>query len=267
MRKIPWCWPWDGAGSGPGTWGNRPSNRLYTPSGAWRCPPKTEALFFHDGSRGRPPWLKLRIGGISVRVGTEMKYLGLTLDDTWGFEKHFEVLTPNLGRVAGMLGALRRPMLATRKGMCRHGPHGELTFRTTQVLTGHGCFGEYLYRIVRKECTSRCHHCSAAEDAAQHTLGECPAWEGQRRVLISVVGADLSPPVLIRATLRRREAWAAVTSFCKEVMLRKEKQERARREKTIVDGWRTRRALRPGWHTSWVCWHTPEELRPARRGG
>ena len=32
-----------------------------------------------------------------------------------------------------------------------------LTYRVTQVLTGHGCFGEYLHRI-RKEATSRCHH-------------------------------------------------------------------------------------------------------------
>ncbi|XP_032689771.1 uncharacterized protein LOC116853028 [Odontomachus brunneus] len=69
-------------------------------------PPKTEALFFHDASRGRPPRLKLRIGGISLRVDTKMKYLGLTLDGAWGFEKHFEVLTPKLNRMAGALGAL-----------------------------------------------------------------------------------------------------------------------------------------------------------------
>ncbi|XP_063834030.1 uncharacterized protein LOC135083223 [Ostrinia nubilalis] len=30
-------------------------------------------------------------------------------------------------------------------------PHGFLTFRLAQVLTGHGCFGSYLHRIGREE--------------------------------------------------------------------------------------------------------------------
>ena len=42
----------------------------------------------------------------------------------------------------------------------------------TQVLTGHGCFSEYLHRI-RKEATARCHHCDASVDSAQHTLEFC----------------------------------------------------------------------------------------------
>ena len=36
-----------------------------------------------------------------------------------------------------------------------------LTYRVTQVLAGHGCFGEYLHRI-RKEATACCHHCDAS---------------------------------------------------------------------------------------------------------
>lgn len=35
---------------------------------------------------------------------------------------------------------------------------GPLTFRLVQVLTGHGCFGEYLHQIG-KESTEVCHHC------------------------------------------------------------------------------------------------------------
>ncbi|XP_011867138.1 PREDICTED: uncharacterized protein LOC105561615, partial [Vollenhovia emeryi] len=52
---------------------------------------------------------------------------------------------------------------------------GGLSFRMTQVLTGHGCFGHYLCRIGREQ-NSGCHHCPAEDDTAQHTLGECPAW-------------------------------------------------------------------------------------------
>jgi len=50
---------------------------------------------------------------------------------------------------------------------------GELTYRATQIITGHGCFGKFLCRIGR-ERTTRCHHCGALEDSAQHTLEECP---------------------------------------------------------------------------------------------
>ncbi|XP_076764846.1 uncharacterized protein LOC143431793 [Xylocopa sonorina] len=52
--------------------------------------------------------------------------------------------------------------------------HGRLTFRTTQVLTGHGCFGENLHRISR-EVTGICHHCDGLGDTAQHTPERCPA--------------------------------------------------------------------------------------------
>src|SRR5436190_740793 len=50
--------------------------------------------------------------------------------------------------------------------------------RMTQVLSGHGCFREYLRRIG-KEAPARCHHCPKGqreEDSARHTLLECVAW-------------------------------------------------------------------------------------------
>jgi len=46
---------------------------------------------------------------------------------------------------------------------------GEVTFRLTQVLTGHGCFGKYLRQIGR-ERTTACHHCDILCNTAQHTL-------------------------------------------------------------------------------------------------
>ncbi|XP_011051555.1 PREDICTED: uncharacterized protein LOC105144373 [Acromyrmex echinatior] len=57
---------------------------------------------------------------------------------------------------------------------------GGLSFHTTQVvLTGHGCFGEYLRRIGNK-LTARCRHCDGDRDTAQHTLearARCPSPE------------------------------------------------------------------------------------------
>ncbi|XP_076391772.1 uncharacterized protein LOC143265176 [Megachile rotundata] len=74
--------------------------------------------------------------------------------------------------------------------------HGRITYRMTQVLTGHGCFGEFLCRIG-KEATAACHHCGEASDTAQHTLEVCPAFSALRRVLIQDVCYDLSLPALV----------------------------------------------------------------------
>ncbi|XP_022833162.1 uncharacterized protein LOC111361060 [Spodoptera litura] len=106
--------------------------------------------------------------------------------------------------------------------------HGSLSFRVTQVLSGHGCFGKYLCRIER-EPDARCHHCvHCGEDTAQHTLAECVAWEEQRRVLRNEVGSDLSLPAVVRKMVDSAESWDAVVSFCEDVMSQKETAERER---------------------------------------
>ncbi|XP_024882728.1 uncharacterized protein LOC112461642 [Temnothorax curvispinosus] len=117
-----------------------------------------------------------------------------------------------------------RPCLAEWLDSRRHG----LTYRATQVLTGHGCFGEYLCRIG-KEAATNCHHCEAERDTAQHTLEECPAWAEQRRVLREVVGDDLSLPAIVAAMVGDQSKWRAFLTFCGQVMSAKEEAERIRR--------------------------------------
>ena len=119
-------------------------------------------------------------------------------------------------------------------------PHGFLTFRLAQVLSGHGSFGTYLCRIGREESPS-CHECGAAEDTAQHTLAVCPGWEDQRRVLRAAVGPDLMLPSVVRAMLGNDSAWRAMASFCEDVMLRKEAAEREREEDPLAPPLRRRR--------------------------
>lgn len=46
------------------------------------------------------------------------------------------------------------------------------SYHLTQILTGHGCFGDYLHRIGR-EPSSASFHCGDPLDDAQHTLEEC----------------------------------------------------------------------------------------------
>lgn len=119
--------------------------------------------------------------------------------------------------------------------------HGRLTFRLTQVLSGHGCFGKYLCRIARREPTTECHHCGGGEDTAQHTLEDCPSWAERRRVLRIAIGADLSLPTVAKAMVESEESWTAVLSFCEDVMAQKETAEREREAQANPDPIRRRR--------------------------
>ncbi|XP_045455288.1 uncharacterized protein LOC123664966 [Melitaea cinxia] len=94
--------------------------------------------------------------------------------------------------------------------------HGVLTFRLTQVLTGHGCFGKYLHQIARREATPACHECGAPIDTARHTLEEYAAWDPQRRALVAVIGGDLALSSVVRSMLGSARSWSAVASFCEE---------------------------------------------------
>ncbi|KAJ0172799.1 hypothetical protein K1T71_011938 [Dendrolimus kikuchii] len=121
--------------------------------------------------------------------------------------------------------------------------HGTLTFRLTQVLTGHGCFGRYLCRLGR-EATSGCHHCDTGdEDMALHTLQECPAWTEQRRELIALTGFDTSLPAVVRTMVGSSTGWDAVSSFCEQVIFAKEEAERERERNSLLRS-RQRRTCR-----------------------
>ncbi|XP_063371852.1 uncharacterized protein LOC134660082 [Cydia amplana] len=105
---------------------------------------------------------------------------------------------------------------------------GALTYRVTQVVSGHGCFGHYLHKIQR-EPGPQCHECGAADDTAQHTLEECNRWAVERAFLRAATGvADLSLHSIIAAMLGSERKWEAVASFCEEVMSQKEEAERER---------------------------------------
>jgi len=103
-----------------------------------------------------------------------------------------------------------------------------IPFRTTQILTGHGCFGAFLCRIGRDR-TTECHYCGAPDDTAWHTLAECQAWERERRAMVAAVGRNLSLLALIDALMGDGGTRRAVIHFCEKVISQKEDHERTRR--------------------------------------
>lgn len=104
--------------------------------------------------------------------------------------------------------------------------HGSLTFHLTQILTGHGCFGTFLFRIG-KVTSPVCEHCASGEaDSAEHTLQSCIAWDLERTELVSVVGANLTLAGVIEEISLSRDAWGAFSHFAGVVMRKKEEAER-----------------------------------------
>jgi hypothetical protein len=80
----------------------------------------------------------------------------------------------------------------------------EVDFHILQMLTGHGCFGQYLYRF-RKINDSRCADCGANSDDAEHTLFQCDRWWRQRRELEVTLGSQMDPETIVGCMLQTKE--------------------------------------------------------------
>ncbi|XP_072766271.1 uncharacterized protein [Anoplolepis gracilipes] len=70
------------------------------------APRKIEAIFFHDGLRGKPPKAQITVDDIPVQLSNSLKYLGLQLDGKWNFCDHFGRLEWRLFCALGRLAFL-----------------------------------------------------------------------------------------------------------------------------------------------------------------
>ncbi|XP_024874152.1 uncharacterized protein LOC112456078 [Temnothorax curvispinosus] len=111
---------------------------------------------------------------------------------------------------------------------------GFLTFRLTQFLTGHGCFGTYLFRI-NKEDTPMCRYCDTEEDTPEHTLAVCHFWALERGELTAAVGQNLSLENIVAKICTSKERWNAFSIFAERVLQRKKEDERQRQQQIAFD--------------------------------
>ena len=76
---------------------------------------KTEAIWFHNLPQNRkPPSTWLCVGRDRIRVGQNLKYLGITLDERLGFKTHLETLKVKIARNASYLGRILPNMIGPR---------------------------------------------------------------------------------------------------------------------------------------------------------
>lgn len=110
---------------------------------------------------------------------------------------------------------------------------GEVDFHLTQMLSGHGSFGQYLHRFRRLD-NPMCADCHSPCDDADHVFFSCDRWLRKRRDLEVMVGADLSSDTIVGLMLNSKKNWKLIKDFVNQVMSTRESEERDRQEQILV---------------------------------
>jgi Reverse transcriptase (RNA-dependent DNA polymerase) len=109
--------------------------------------------------------------------------------------------------------------------------HGDVSFYLTQVLTGHGCFQEYLYRFSLA-LSPTCILCDTGEpDDAQHTLERCSFFQEQRKSLENGLRKPFAAEGIVATMLESIENWEAIKDYVENVMREKAEVFRVKRMK------------------------------------
>uniref|UniRef100_A0A8D9FFF7 Reverse transcriptase n=1 Tax=Cacopsylla melanoneura TaxID=428564 RepID=A0A8D9FFF7_9HEMI len=108
--------------------------------------------------------------------------------------------------------------------------HGDLTYRMTQALTGHGCFGTFLKRI-RKVSVDTCKYCPET-DTPEHTVFQCVRFDVERRTCCFETECSLTPDNIVQCMLENQQQWNRIARFLERIMLQKEADERTSQTST-----------------------------------
>ena len=100
-----------------------------------------------------------------------------------------------------------------------------LTYRITQLMSGHGCFASYLKRIGARR-NDRCIECMEVRDSAIHTVFVCKAFDRQKDELEVAMGERLSINSIVKTVADGKRKCKAVQKFAKDVMQEKEENDR-----------------------------------------
>lgn len=96
----------------------------------------------------------------------------------------------------------------------------------TQVLTGHGAFGVYAYRIG-KDTSDKCAYCGGTDTVA-HTIFVCNRWREKRGVVKQRLGKEIRSDNLVDTMMESKQSWEEVHQMIRDIMRNKEKEMRTR---------------------------------------
>lgn len=105
---------------------------------------------------------------------------------------------------------------------------GEVNYRLTQALSGHGCFPYYLHNFGKLASPS-CWYCGHQSDDAYHTFFVCGAWHSRHTRMNSILGREITPENMTEVMRSSKDAWTIIDNFVNEVLRKKEEEERRRK--------------------------------------
>ena len=111
--------------------------------------------------------------------------------------------------------------------------HGEIDYHLTQILSGHGCFLEYLYKYKLAD-SPFCPRCPNEQESAEHVIFVCDRFAEERRLLQNAIGFEPTVSQLTAAMCSSQAKWNAVKEFAKNVMTKLQNIEKVRRQQQDV---------------------------------
>lgn len=105
--------------------------------------------------------------------------------------------------------------------------HCVLDYYITQMITGHGSFSEYLYKI-KKINSPTCIYCEEEIDTTEHTFSRCPAWTYIRFCFEIDLQDEVEWKNIILKAIHDREVWTKTRTYCRKILTIKESDERRR---------------------------------------
>ncbi|XP_070138500.1 uncharacterized protein [Drosophila bipectinata] len=187
----------------------------------------------------------IQVGGMAITSQRAIKYLGVMIDARLSFREHLDYIQ---GKAAATTRGLARILLNTR-GPKQNRRRLLVSVASAQilyaapiwaeamntpsyrrgVLSGHGCFRQYLKRFGHAE-DDWCPECrSSIVKDARHVVFECRRFARERHPLETTAGRSIHPGNLVEVMLENQMFWDAVASFAAALMQRLRSIEQERR--------------------------------------
>lgn len=97
--------------------------------------------------------------------------------------------------------------------------HGEVNFYLTQVLSGHGCFRQYLNRCGHANSPD-CPECVGTIETPEHVIFGCPRFRGEREDMLTVCGTDTTPDNIVERMCSCENTWNVVSRSITQIVLK-----------------------------------------------
>lgn len=103
--------------------------------------------------------------------------------------------------------------------------HGDINYHLTQLLSGHGCFREYLYKYKHVD-DPNCLYCEGRTESAEHVLMECVRFEEARHLIEQHTREPITPHGLVKYMLRSEGNWNNASLIIASIMQKVRQDER-----------------------------------------